>query len=190
MTNEASGSRTRVLLVEDERPLAELYASWLAEEYEVETVHDGEAAIAAYDERVDVALLDRRLPETSGDRVLEHIRKSGNRCRVAMVSAVTPDFDIYGIGFDDYLVKPVSRDDLLDLVERLLRVNDYDEGLRRHFALSSKIALLQSHKSEAELEESEEYAALQEEMDELDRELTSVVGEMSPSDIGAVLRDA
>ncbi len=179
-----------MLLVEDERPLAELYTSWLTEAYEVETVHDGEAAIDAYDERVDVALLDRRLPETSGDRVLEHIRESGNPCRVAMVSAVTPDFDIYGMGFDDYLVKPVSKDDLLGLVEQLVRVSDYDEGLRRHFALSSKLALLQTHKTEAELAASEEYAALRAEMDELDRELTEAVGEMSVSDIGAVLRDA
>ena len=190
MTTEEPRSRVRVLLVEDERPLAELYASWLAEEYEVEVVHDGEAAIDAYDEDVDVALLDRRLPEASGDSVLEYIRDSGNPCRVAMVSAVTPDFDIYGMGFDDYLVKPVSRGELLDLIERLVRVSDYDEGLRRHFALSSKLALLQSHKIETELEESEEYAALRDEMDELDGELTETVGEMSVSDIGAVLRDA
>ena len=179
-----------MLLVEDERALADLYTSWLAGEYDVEVVHDGEAAIAAYDERVDVALLDRRLPDTSGDRVLEHIRDSGSGCRVAMVSAVTPDFDIYDMGFDDYLVKPVSREELLDQVERLLRVNDYDEGLRRHFALSSKLALLQEHTSTAELEASEEYAALRAEMDELDRELTEAVCEMSVSDIGAVLRDA
>lgn len=179
-----------MLLVEDERPLAELYESWLVDQYDVETVYDGEAAIAAYDGDFDVVLLDRRLPETSGDSVLEHIRESGDGCRVAMVSAVTPDFDIYGMGFDDYLVKPISGDELLDLVERLLRVNEYDEGLRRHFVLSSKLALLRSHKSEAELEGSEEYAALQAELGELDRELTEVVGEMSVSDIGAVLRDA
>ncbi|MEF8841536.1 MAG: HalX domain-containing protein [Haloarculaceae archaeon] len=190
MTNEAPRSRPRVLVVEDERSLAELYAAWLAEEYAVETVNNGEAALAAYDADVDLVLLDRRLPGLSGDRVLEHVREQDTDCRVAMVSAVTPDFDIYGMGFDDYLVKPVSRDELLDLVERMLRVNEYDEGLRRHFALSSKLALLRSHKSEAELEDSEEYRALRDEFDELDRELTELVGEMSPSDVGAVLRDA
>jgi DNA-binding response OmpR family regulator len=179
-----------VLVVEDERSLAELYASWLAEEYAVETAHDGESALVAYDEDVDVVLLDRRLPGISGDRVLEHIRDTGYECRVAMVSAVTPDFDIYGMGFDDYLVKPVSREELVDLVERMLRVNDYDEGLGRYYALSSKLALLRSHRSAAELEDSEAYEELRAELDELDRELTEAVTEMSASDIGAVLRDA
>jgi DNA-binding response OmpR family regulator len=190
VTDEQEGSRVRVLIVEDERSLADLYGSWLAERYEVETAYDGESALGAYDETLDVVLLDRRLPGASGDRVLERIRDAGTDCRVAMVSAVTPDFDIYGMGFDDYLVKPVSREEVLDLVERLLRLNDYGEGLRRHFTLSSKLALLQEHKTEAELEDSEEYAALRAEMAELDRELTETVGEMSSADIGAVLRDA
>lgn len=190
MTNEAPRSRPRVLVVEDERSLAELYASWLAEGYAVETASDGEGALAAYYADVDVVLLDRRLPGLDGDRVLEFIREHEANCRVAMVSAVTPDFDIYGMGFDDYLVKPVSREELLDLVERMLRVNEYDEGLRRYFVLSSKLALLRGHKSEAELADSEAYRDLRTELDELDRELTQVVGEMSTADIGAVLRDA
>jgi DNA-binding response OmpR family regulator len=190
MTDEAPDSRPRVLVVEDERSLADIYASWLAETYEVETAYDGESALGAYDERVDVVLLDRRLPGISGDEVLKHIRDARHDCRVAMVSAVTPDFDIYGMGFDDYLVKPVGREELHDLVERMLRVNEYDEGLGRYFALSSKLALLRSHRSEAELEESEVYAELRAELDALDRELNQVVGEMSTSDIGAVLRDA
>jgi DNA-binding response OmpR family regulator len=190
VTDETPGAGARVLIVEDERALAQLYASWLDDDYEVETALDGEAALEAYDGSEDVVLLDRRMPETSGDRVLEHIRDAGDDCRVAMVSAVTPDFDIYDMGFDDYLVKPVSREEFRDLVERMLRVSDYDEGLRRHFALSSKLALLRSHRSEVELRESEEYAALRAELDELDRELTEQVAEMAVEDIGAVLRDA
>lgn len=190
MRDEAPGSRPRVLVVEDERDLADIYASWLGEEYAVSTAYDGEAALAAYDEGVDVVLLDRRLPGISGDAVLEHIRDIGDDCRIAMVSAVTPDFDIYDMGFDDYLVKPVGRGELLDMVERMLRVNEYDEGLARYFELSSKLALLRSHRSEAELEESAAYGELRADLDDLDRELTEVAAEMSTSDIGAVLRDA
>ena len=190
MTGGTPGSGARVLVVEDERTLAEMYASWLAETYDVETAHNGETALGAYDAGVDVVLLDRRLPGITGDDVLEHIRGTDDDCRVAMVSAVTPDFDIYGMGFDDYLVKPVSREELLDLVERMLRVNDYERGLGRYFALSSKLALLRSYRTEAELVESEVYTELRAELDELDRELTEVIGEMADSDIGAVLRDA
>jgi DNA-binding response OmpR family regulator len=189
MTDEVPDGRPRVLLVEDERMLAEIYASWLSDRYDVETAYDGEAALDAYDGTVDVVLLDRRMPGTSGDQVLERIREGTGECRVAMVSAVTPDFDVYDMGFDAYLVKPVTESELRDLVDRLIRVGDYDAGLQRHFALSSKLALLQGHKSRDELEASEEYATLRAELADLDRELSDTVGDISAEEIGAVLRE-
>lgn len=62
MTDGASDGRPRVLLVEDERTLGNLYASWLSGRYDVETAYDGEDALAAYDGTVDVVLLDRVRP--------------------------------------------------------------------------------------------------------------------------------
>jgi signal transduction histidine kinase len=70
MRNEPPGSAPRVLVVEDERALADIYASWLTDQYEVETAYDGETALGRYDEGVDVVLLDRRLPGISHDIVV------------------------------------------------------------------------------------------------------------------------
>ncbi|MGQ3414051.1 response regulator [Natrinema sp. LN54] len=149
-----------VLIVEDEPDLANLYAAWLEEECTVERAADGADALAAIDDSIDVVLLDRRMPGLSGSTVLETIRDRGLECRVAMVTAVEPDFEIIEMGFDDYLVKPVSQDELVGVIDQLLLRTTYDEQLREFFALASKKALLDDQKDEPERRSSQEYAEL------------------------------
>ncbi|WP_306057992.1 response regulator transcription factor [Natronococcus wangiae] len=150
-----------VLIVEDEPGLAELYASWLEDRCRVETARDGTEAVEAIDEAFDVILLDRRIPGRSGVAVLDAIRDRGLESRVAMVTAVEPDFDIVDMGFDDYLLKPVSKDELRNSIEQLLLRRTYDEQIQEFFALASKKAVLDSRKTEAELQSSQEYAELE-----------------------------
>ena len=149
-----------VLIVEDESDLANLYSAWLSDHCAVRTAYDGSEAVDAIDDTVDIVLLDRRMPGLSGDEVLDTIREEDYDCRVAMVTAVEPDFDIVEMGFDDYLVKPVSQDDLVETVEHLLIRSEYDERIQEFFALASKKALLDREKTDAELRASEEYARL------------------------------
>ncbi|MFC6767777.1 response regulator transcription factor [Natrinema soli] len=153
-----------VLIVEDEPDLANLYAAWLEDDCDVETAYDGNEALDAIDGAIDVVLLDRRMPGLSGDTVLETIREQSLECRVAMVTAVEPDFDIVELGFDDYLVKPVSRDELVDIIDQLLLRATHDEQLQEFFALASKKALLDDQKTESERQSSQEYAELEDRM--------------------------
>ncbi|MCF2239981.1 response regulator, partial [Halobacterium salinarum] len=118
---------TTVLVVDDERGLADLYTIWLEDDYNVKTAYSGTEAIDAIDPTIDVALLDRQMPDVSGDDVLDELRERGIECRVAMVTAVEPELDIIGLGFDDYLQKPVDRDTLLETVGRLQRRSTYDD---------------------------------------------------------------
>ncbi|QCC57460.1 HalX domain-containing protein [Natrinema thermotolerans] len=150
-----------VLIVEDEPDLADLYAAWLEEECRVRTAYDGAEALDAIDETIDVVLLDRRMPGLSGDTVLDTMRERNLDCRVAMVTAVEPDFDIVEMGFDDYLVKPVSGDELVDVIDQLLLRSTYDDQLREFFALAAKKALLDDQKTAAERQSSQEYAELE-----------------------------
>ena len=59
-----------VMLVDDEPTLVDLYETFLSGEYDVRTATGGTEALEVMDESVDVALLDRRMPELSGDEVL------------------------------------------------------------------------------------------------------------------------
>ncbi|QFU83505.1 HalX domain-containing protein [Natronorubrum aibiense] len=150
-----------VLIVEDEPDLARLYAAWLEGSYDVETVSTGERALDAIDETIDIVLLDRRMPGLSGETVLSTVRERDLACRVAMVSAVEPDFDVIGMGFDDYLVKPASKDELRRIVEHLVLRTSYDEQLQEYFSLASTKAVLDAETTEAERKSSDEYAQLQ-----------------------------
>ena len=179
-----------VLVVEDERDLADLYATWLRDEYRVRVAYGGREAIEQLDDEVDIALLDRRMPDLSGDETLQAIREEGIECRVAMVTAVEPDFDIVEMGFDDYLVKPVSRDALKGTVENLLLRNTYDDGIQELFALASKKALLESEKDPATLDANEEYQELSERVATLRSDLDETLASFDDDhNIDAMYRD-
>jgi DNA-binding response OmpR family regulator len=114
------------------------------------------------------------MPEMDGDEVLHRIREAGYDCRVAMVTAVDPDFDIIDLGFDEYVTKPVASRKLLDTVDRLLRRATYSDTLRRYYALVSTRATLEAEKDRAELAHDDEYETLTTRIDALAAELTEV----------------
>ncbi|GAA4707819.1 response regulator transcription factor [Phytohabitans rumicis] len=103
----------RVLVVEDERLLADVIARWLrGEAHAVDIVYDGDAAL----ERLavndyDVVVLDRDLPIVHGDDVCRAVVDSRADTRVLMLTAAAEVGDrVAGLslGADDYLPKPFA----------------------------------------------------------------------------------
>ncbi|MDS0283256.1 response regulator [Haloarcula onubensis] len=156
-----------VLIVEDEQHLADLYTDYLADSYDVRTAYSGEEGIERLSEDLDVVLLDRRMPVVSGNEVLAEIEERSLPCRVAMVTAVNPDFDIIEMGVDDYLVKPVTREELSEVVERLQKIAAYNEQLQALTTRKLKRNVLQVEKTQTELESSQRYDELQSEIAEI-----------------------
>ena len=177
-----SPNQPTVLVVDDEQDVADLYAMWLQDDHDVRSVYEGDTALDVLDESVDVVLLDRRMPGQSGDEVLARIRERELNCRVVMVTAVKPDFDIVEMGFDDYLVKPVSKDDLHDIVTQMLTRVDYGAKLQDFYSLASKKAVLESEKDEEALETSDEYAELRGEIENLRSDVDATREELSNHD--------
>ncbi|MEF8787205.1 MAG: HalX domain-containing protein [Haloarculaceae archaeon] len=164
-----------ILVVDDERDIADLYTTWLEMDHEVRTAYGGEDALERVDADVDIVFLDRQMPDYSGDEVLERIRSQGLGCRVVMVTAVDPDFDIVEMGFDDYLTKPVMHEDLDDAVETMRERDGYDDTLQEYFALTSKKATLEAEKTPSELQRSEEYQQMVERVAKLEDEADTAV---------------
>jgi len=178
-----------VLIVDDEPDVAEAYAAHARDRYEVETAHSGEGALEVLDDEVDVALLDRRMPDLVGDDVLAEIRDRGLDVRVAMVTAVDADFDIIDMEFDDYVVKPVSRDELLGTIDRLLRCASYERNLREFYRVSRTLATLRATKDSAELAENEEVQELANRREELRETLSSAADRLADEDFETLFRD-
>lgn len=171
MKATAEGERPIVVVVEDNADLAEVYTDWLADGHRVRTCHTGEGAKDAIDSDVDVVLLDRKLPGTSGDEVLDWIKAQGFEARVAMITAVSPDFDVIEMGFDTYVVKPVSRREIRDTVQMLLTRTIYDQRVQRYLELQSIKRVLEDEKHVDDLEGSQRYRRLSNELAEIRAEL-------------------
>ncbi|SCL31830.1 DNA-binding response regulator, OmpR family, contains REC and winged-helix (wHTH) domain [Micromonospora pallida] len=116
----------RVLVVEDERLLADAIAEWLRREaFAVDVVYDGDAAL----ERIgvngyDVVVLDRDLPLVHGDDVCRALVESDRETRVLMLTAaaaVRERVAGLAIGADDYLTKPFAFIELSARVHALTR---------------------------------------------------------------------
>jgi DNA-binding response OmpR family regulator len=118
----------RVLVVEDEPDIAALIAYQLTREgFRVETAATGTEALAAVGREVpDLLVLDRMLPELSGDEVLQALRreKATKSVPVLVLTAKRQQEDrIQGLelGADDYLTKPFSPRELVLRVQAILR---------------------------------------------------------------------
>jgi predicted DNA binding protein/DNA-binding response OmpR family regulator len=133
-----------VLVVDDDRDLADTCEYWLRDDFAVRVAYGGREGLDRMDDAVDVVLLDRRMPDLSGDEVLAAIDEQGYDCRIAMMTAVEPDTDIVEMPFDEYLVKPVNETDLRETVEELLVRAEFDARVREYFALESTEAVLES----------------------------------------------
>jgi len=163
-----SGSaQATVLVVDDEPEVADVYALRLGTEFETRVAYSGEEGLEAVDEEVDIVLLDRRMPGLSGDEVLETLRDRGDDTRVIMLTAVDPGMDIIDMSFDDYLCKPVEKDNLTAAIKQQLRAERYDARLSEYMKVASKLALLEAELSAREVSESEQLQELSQRADEL-----------------------
>jgi DNA-binding response OmpR family regulator len=115
----------RVLIVDDDREIAELIEIYLKNEGLGTTLaHDGEEAVDAFErEEPDLVILDIMMPKMDGLEVCRRIRKTG-AIPILMLSAKAEDMDkIMGLmtGADDYMVKPFNPLELVARVKSLLR---------------------------------------------------------------------
>ncbi|MFB6311195.1 MAG: response regulator [Salinirussus sp.] len=184
----ADGDPT-VLIVDDEGVVADVYAELLNDEYETRVAYSGREGLEAYDQSVDVVLLDRRMPDLAGAEVLEKLRERDGESRIAMVTAVEPDFDVIDMGFDDYLVKPVTQERLRRTVGQLLERAEYSAAVQQYFALVTKRAWLETEKATHELEHNEEYQGLLERIEVLEAELEETTRQFSPEVYAGAFRD-
>jgi DNA-binding response OmpR family regulator len=121
----AASGTARVLVVDDEQPLARVVADYLTRDGLQATVcFDGPGAVrAARELEPDVVILDLGLPGLDGVEVCRQLRTFSD-CYVVMLTARTDEIDkLIGlsVGADDYMTKPFSPRELVARVHVMLR---------------------------------------------------------------------
>lgn len=119
-----TGPRESILIVEDEKKIAEIVKAYLEKEkYRVEHAETGEEALAYLNEPFDLIILDLMLPDLQGEELCGIIRKNSD-VPVIMLTAKSGEEDRIkglGLGADDYVVKPFSPRELVARVKAHLR---------------------------------------------------------------------
>jgi DNA-binding response OmpR family regulator len=116
----------RVLIVEDERQMAEVLRRGLEEEgYAVEIAADGDEGLRCGSEReYDLIILDIRLPGRDGISVCRELRRRGVATPILMLTVrdtVAAKVEAFEGGADDYLTKPFAFAELLARARALVR---------------------------------------------------------------------
>lgn len=117
---------TSLLLVEDDRDLAQGLASSLAQsDYATDVAHSGHAALAMCKTRIyELVILDLGLPDLDGISVLRRMRQDGVSAPILILTArYDVDDRVLGLdaGGDDYLAKPFVLSELEARIRALLR---------------------------------------------------------------------
>ena len=199
----SEGETPTVLVVDDDKDLADTYAVWLSDHCDVETAYGGLQARKRLDDDLDVVLLDRRMPGIPGDTILEEIREQKLGCQVAMLTAVEPDTDIIDLPFDEYIVKPATQSALRETIDDLLLRAGFDAEAQEYFAMEAKSDVLEEREESnlrdpdaaAEFRreteqtgESEQIQALKDRLERL-RRITSVIRDIDKQLVVATSRD-
>ena len=120
MTQErARGKSGRVLIVDDEQAVRDLLEAILGGRYECVAVADAEAALAALAAaEFDVVLTDILMTGRSGLALCGLIRERWRQTPVVIVSGIADREEALQAGAIDYIRKPFSVFDILEVVER------------------------------------------------------------------------
>ena len=120
-------AKKRILVVEDEKPLAKILQLKLQDAgFEVEVVSDGEAAITHITTKnsIDLIILDLMLPKVDGFGVLEALKKNNVHIPIIVTTILSQEEDrkkVMSYGVKEYLVKTrISLSDIVTHVRKYL----------------------------------------------------------------------
>ena len=120
-------SKKTIVIVEDEKAIADAERLILEDEFMVHLAHDGEQAVSTINRiKPDIVVLDLMLPKLNGLEICKKIRenKDLSHTKIVMVTAKNTTQDEMrglGVGADDYIMKPFEPHELLHVTRQVLK---------------------------------------------------------------------
>ena len=124
-----------ILVVDDEREIADVVELYLQNEYQVFKFYTGEEALACIEKsKIDLAILDVMLPDIDGFTILKKIREKYTFPVIMLTAKVEYIDKITGLtlGADDYIPKPFNPLELVARVKaQMRRYTQYNDGAKK-----------------------------------------------------------
>ena len=136
--------RSKILIVDDDEAVRALYVLYLRDVFDVTTAASGQEALMELNaEQIDLVLSDICMPGMDGMALREYlIEDTDSRLTPFVFLSAMNDTALLekasGLGIDDYLVKPISKTQLIGTIQRVLKrsrqiyqqlTNRIDEGI-------------------------------------------------------------
>ncbi|RLI20765.1 hypothetical protein DRO54_05385 [Candidatus Bathyarchaeota archaeon] len=120
------GEPARILIVDDDESIREVLTSILTDEgYIVDAVSTGEEAIKATHENFyNLALIDIRLPDMEGTKLLTKLKDTVPKMRKIIITGyptLQNAIEAVNFGADAYIVKPINMEDALKTIQKQLQ---------------------------------------------------------------------
>lgn len=132
-----TGGRSKVLIVDDERPIRRLLWMGLTTQgYEILEAPDGKTSLQLLAQKPDLVILDLGLPDIQGLDLLRMIRARDESVPIVVLSSRSDEaakVDALDHGADDYVTKPFGMDELLARMRAALRHQLHVQGERPIF---------------------------------------------------------
>ena len=128
------GIMFNILLVDDEIKITEVVKAYLDKEgYNTFVAHDGKKALELFNQKTfDLVILDRMLPDISGEEICEKIRQT-SLVHIIMLTAKTEEedkIDGFNLGCDDYVCKPFNVKELILRIKAVFRKIDKGDVIK------------------------------------------------------------
>ena len=173
-----------VLLIEADSEAVAEYADWL-EGYAVRTAVDGERALDALDGDVDVVLLDGDLADPPAGELLGRIRARRPDCQIGLLSGVSVGDDVLRLDIDEYVPRPLNRDELCETVARLVDHGAVEGTVETYLSLVARRRRIEARRDDAELATDERYRELTGEIAARRRQIDTLLAEIDDPVAGA-----
>ncbi len=146
MQSVDSELNTSVLVVEDDENILNLLSAYLESEgYDVVTATDGDKGLQqALEREFDICVLDVMLPGKTGTEVAAVMQQAGCNTPILFLTALGTESDIllgFGVGADDYMVKPFSPRVLLVRIGAILKRVRASQSAEGHMTMRGPIQL-------------------------------------------------
>ncbi len=146
MASAEPGRRPKILIADDNIQNVELLEVYLEElDADIVKAYDGEETLKVIkEEEPDLVLLDIMMPKISGYEICRKLKEdpATHALPILMVTALNESSDVeraVQAGADDFVSKPIHKEDLLRRVRALLKIRDRSDDLERTLEYISEI---------------------------------------------------